>query len=118
MPEKKAFFHFFQRFVAIPCEISGLEGELQRQLDSPRVIGGGNGSEVAGAIRGADSPLVRIASQLWMVPDIENLDSELEIGAARFVKNEVFEEREIPVVPPRSPYSVRRFIAPGSRSWQ
>src|SRR6516165_1087458 len=25
MPEKAAFFHFFQRFVAIPCEISGLE---------------------------------------------------------------------------------------------
>jgi len=24
MPEKAAFFHFFQRFVAIPCEISGL----------------------------------------------------------------------------------------------
>ena len=65
-------------------------------------MGGGNRAEVTRPVVGADTAVERVTCPLRMVPNVEKLRAELKIGAAVCVEKEVFEKRDVPVVPART----------------
>ena len=98
-----------------PSDAIGLKRKLQRQLDRPSVISGGHGAEIARTKVDADSAVEGVPNPLRVVPNVEELRAELEIGTALFVEYEVLEERNIPVVPAGATNGIVWFVAPGSR---
>ncbi len=68
-----------------------LERKLQCQLDRPRVVGGGDSAEVTRAVVGADAAIQSVTDPLRVIPNIEELRAELEVGAAILVEREVLE---------------------------
>lgn len=53
-----------------------------------------------------------------MVPEIEELSSELESGTAFFIYENVLEQRDVPIVATGSAHTVMQFVAPSSRGWR
>lgn len=80
-------------------------------------MGGDNRTEITRTVVGADTTIKGVAYPLRMVPNVEELRAELKIGAVCVVEKEVFEKRNVPVVPPRAAHRVGWFVAPGSRCW-
>ena len=75
----------------------------------------GDGAEVTCAVVSANAAIEGVTDPLRMVPNVEELRTELEIGTALFVEYEVLEEREVPVVAAGAAHSIVWFVAPGSR---
>ena len=95
-----------------------LKGKLQRQLNRARVIGGCDGAEVIRTVISAYAAVERVTHPLRVVPKVEELRTELEIGAAVLIKEEVLEQRYVPIVAPRAAHAVMRLVAPSSRGWR
>ena len=67
-------------------------------MNGARVGGGGDGAEVARSEIGADPSVLRVSDPLRVIPHVEELRAELEIGAALLREKEVLEDGKIPVV--------------------
>ena len=61
-------------------------------------------------------PLLKCLPEVGMVPEVEELGSELEIAAPRFAEHEVLEEGNVPVLTSRATDGVSRRVAPGAGS--
>ena len=70
-----------------------LEDQLRAKLEGPWIVGTGYLPEIAGRNAGAKVAVLTRTAELGVVPSIEALGPELELGAASFVNDELLEQR-------------------------
>jgi len=80
-----------------------LEDQLRAKLEHTWIESTGYLPEIARSNAGAKGAVLARASKLGVVPGIEALGPELELGAARLADHELLEQREVPVIAARAP---------------
>ena len=83
-----------------------LVDNLQSQLEFSRIKGRRHGAKVARSLVKADAAVIDIALELGMVPGVEGLRAEFDAAAALRAKNEVLQQRQVPVVAARTPQRI------------
>src|ERR1700677_1364556 len=94
-----------------------LEEQLQGKLEFPRVERASDSAEVAGTEVVADTAVVNVTLELYVVPGVEGFHAELNAATAFRIEHEVLKERQVPVVSAGAANCVERQIPVSSGSW-
>ena len=91
---------------------SKLEDQLASQLERARIGSGGNLACLTTVEPSVETAVLSGATELRVVPGVERVGTELESRSARLAEDELLEQRQVPVLAPRSTQSIEGQIAP------